>query len=100
MADNSGIFKTIAGLFKNAFKVPETLKPIPKEQILAGVKFREGLSAIEIASRIIERKKEIGELIISEVEDENFSSCSVESGGIDISKKFEAKAKLLVITQY
>ena len=60
MADNSGIFKTIAGLFKNAFKVPETLKPIPKEQILAGVKFREGLSAIEIASRIIERKKEIG----------------------------------------
>jgi hypothetical protein len=31
-----------------------------KEEILLGAQYREGLSAIDIASRIIERKKEIG----------------------------------------
>lgn len=58
--DNSGIFSTIANLFKNVFTVPTPLKPISKENILVGVKFREGLSAIDIASKIIERKKDIG----------------------------------------
>jgi hypothetical protein len=58
--DTSGIFSTIANLFKNVFTVPAPLKPINKETILAGVKFREGLSAIDIATRIIDRKKSIG----------------------------------------
>ena len=58
--DNSGIFSTIANLFKNVFITPAPLKPISKEKILTGVKFREGLSAIDIASRIIDRKKAIG----------------------------------------
>lgn len=58
------------------------------------------VTMVEVGEKKLERKKEIGELKISEVEDENFSSCSVESGGDEISKKIEAKAKLLVITQY
>ena len=57
------------------------------------------VSTIEVNGKKIERKKEIGELKITKVEDENFSTCSVSSGGIDINAKFEAKAKLLVITK-
>lgn len=61
MAGNiTGIIGTVVGLFKNVFKVPTPLQSISKEEILLGSKFREGLSAIDIASRIIERKKEIG----------------------------------------
>lgn len=51
---------TITNLFKNLFKPSTPLTPISKEQIFIGSKFREGLSAIDIASKIIERKKEIG----------------------------------------
>lgn len=57
------------------------------------------VSIMEVGGKKLERKKEIGELKISKVEDENFSICSVSSGGIDINSKFEAKAKLLVITK-
>ena len=52
--------ESIAGIFKNLFKPSTPLAPITKEEILIGTKFREGLSAIDIASKIIERKKEIG----------------------------------------
>lgn len=52
--------QSISGIIKNLFKVPSPLTPITKEEILIGTKFREGLSAIDIASRIIERKKEAG----------------------------------------
>jgi len=55
-----GIFGTIASLLKNAFKPPSKLKPIPTGLILIGTQFRNGMSAIDIASKIIERKKEIG----------------------------------------
>lgn len=57
------------------------------------------VSSIEVNGKLLERRKEIGELKITKVEDDNFSSCSVSSGGIDINAKFEAKAKLLVITK-
>ena len=57
------------------------------------------VSIIEVNGKKLERKKELGELRITKVEDENFSTCSVKSGGVDINAKFEAKAKLLVITQ-
>jgi hypothetical protein len=57
------------------------------------------VSIIEVNGKKLERKKELGELKITKVEDENFSTCSVSSGGIDINSKFEAKAKLLVITK-
>lgn len=50
----------IAQLIKRLFKVPSGVTPISKEEILLGAQFREGLSAIDIASKIIERKKEIG----------------------------------------
>jgi hypothetical protein len=61
MAENtSGIIQTVVGIFKNLFKTSTPLCPISKEEILLGSKFREGLSAIDIASKIIERKKEIG----------------------------------------
>lgn len=51
---------TVRNLFKNIFKPSTPLQPITKQEILIGAKFREGLSAIDIASKIIERKKEIG----------------------------------------
>ena len=57
------------------------------------------VSMIDVYGKKLERKKEIGELKITKVEDENFSTCSVNSGGIEINSKFEAKAKLLVITK-
>jgi len=50
------------------------------------------VSIIEVNGKKLERKKELGELKITKVEDENFSTCSVSSGGIDINSKFEAKA--------
>lgn len=53
---------------------------------------------LEVNGKTIQRKKEIGEIKITKVEDENFSVCSVGSGGMDISAKFEAKARILVIT--
>lgn len=60
MADFNFTVTTIKNIFKGLFKPPKPLKPITKEEILIGSKFREGLSAIDIASKIVERKKEIG----------------------------------------
>ena len=63
MAEDNKLMGTIgmiASLFKNAFAPPTPLKPLPPGLILYGTKFRTGLSAIDIASKIIERKKEIG----------------------------------------
>jgi hypothetical protein len=56
----AGTLVAIAAVLKRAFKVQKKLTPLNKEEILLGVQFREGLSAIDIASKIIERKKEIG----------------------------------------
>lgn len=57
------------------------------------------ISVMEVGGKKLTRKKEIGELKITKVEDENFSTCSVNSGGIDIAAKFEAKANIQVITK-
>ena len=54
-----GTIGVIAALFKNAFKPPNKLKPLPKGLILLGARNRPGISAIDVASKIIERKKEI-----------------------------------------
>ena len=54
---------------------------------------------IEVSGKKMNRKKNIGELKIEKVEDENFSICSVKNGGVEINSKFVAKAKLKVITQ-
>ena len=63
LAKGAGIVGTlvaIAAILKRAFKVQKKLIPLNKEEILIGVKFREGLSSIDLASRIIERKKALG----------------------------------------
>lgn len=57
------------------------------------------ISIMEVGGKKLTRKKEVGELKITKVEDENFSTCSVSSGGTDITTKFEAKANLQVVTK-
>jgi curli biogenesis system outer membrane secretion channel CsgG len=57
------------------------------------------ITTMEVNGKKIERKKEIGELKITKVEDENFSLCTVKEGGVEINSKFEAKSKLLVMTK-
>ena len=54
---------------------------------------------MEVNGKKLQRKKEIGELKISKVDDESFSTCSVSSGGVDINSKFEAKSKILIMTK-
>jgi curli biogenesis system outer membrane secretion channel CsgG len=53
---------------------------------------------MNVAGKKIKRKKEVGEIKIVKVEDENFSICEVRSGGADVSTKFDAKAILQVVT--
>ena len=57
------------------------------------------VTEMNVNGKKMARKKEIGELKISKVEDENFSTCTVSSGGVEISSKFESKANLQVITK-
>jgi curli biogenesis system outer membrane secretion channel CsgG len=54
---------------------------------------------IEVNGKNLERKKEIGEVRILKVEGENFSHCSVTSGGLEINARFNANAKLEAITK-
>jgi TolB-like protein len=53
---------------------------------------------VKVGNKTKSRKKEIGEVKIIKVEDEDFSICEVRSGGADVSTKFDAKAKLEVVT--
>lgn len=57
------------------------------------------VSYLEVNGKKLERKKELGELKIEKVEGENFSTCSVSSGGDNINARFQADAQLLVITK-
>jgi len=85
--DGSGSAKTvlIAGGSDFGLKKGDKLKVIE-------------LTEMEVSGKKMLRKKEVGELQITKVEDENFSICTVKAGGADINKKFEAKARLQVIT--
>jgi hypothetical protein len=56
------------------------------------------LVELEVNGKKLIRKKELGELKIIKVEDENFSICSVTSGGTEINARFEAKARLQIRT--
>ena len=64
MADkNTGIIgaiKTIIAILKGSLSSNTPLQTIPTATILAGAPFREGLSSIDIASKIIQRKKDLG----------------------------------------
>lgn len=67
----------------------------------AGVKKGGILKVVEIVpvnvnGKIIERKKEIGELKVEKVEDENFSICSVKSGGAEILTKVNNNIRIQV----
>jgi len=69
-----------------------------------GVKRGDELNVVEIvemnvAGKMVKRKKGIGRIKVSKVEDENFSICEVKEGGIEINSKFQAKAKLQVVTK-
>lgn len=69
-----------------------------------GLEKGEKLKVVEVTEMVIngkkiKRKKEIGEVKIDKIEDENFSICTVKEGGIDINLKFEAKANLQIITK-
>ncbi len=74
----AGTLVFISQLIKRLFKVPSGVTPIDKNSILIGAQFREGLSAIDIASKIIERKKEIG-----------ISTLALDSGAANIDLKME-----------
>jgi len=54
---------------------------------------------IDVSGKKMERKKEIGKLKVSKVEDENFSTCDVKSGFDEIKAKFDSKANISVVTE-
>ncbi|MFZ6024138.1 MAG: CsgG/HfaB family protein [Bacteroidota bacterium] len=52
------------------------------------------VSELLVDGKKLTRKKTIGKIIVTKVEDENFSICTVKEGGADITKKMEAGAKI------
>ncbi|HFG0566796.1 CsgG/HfaB family protein [Flavobacterium psychrophilum] len=52
------------------------------------------LTSLMVDGKKIPRKKEIGKIVVEKVEDENFSVCTVSTGGADIATKSEAGANL------
>lgn len=57
------------------------------------------VTTIEVDGKKLQRKKEIGVIKVAKIDDENFSQCTVSDGGLEIATKFDAKAKLMVITK-
>lgn len=57
------------------------------------------ITEVEINGKKLPRKKEIGQLKVSKVEDENFSICSVSDGGKEIEVRMSGNAKLQVVTK-
>lgn len=54
---------------------------------------------MQVDGKTLQRKKEIGQLEITSIEDENFSVCTVLKGGVDIAKKKAEGKKLQAIIQ-
>ena len=52
------------------------------------------LSEISVDGKNLTRKKTIGKIVVTKVEDENFSICTVKEGGAEISKKIDAGNKI------
>lgn len=52
------------------------------------------ISVLIVDGKKLTRKKTIGKLIVTKVEDENFSICTITEGGAEIAKKIEAGAKI------
>jgi curli biogenesis system outer membrane secretion channel CsgG len=57
------------------------------------------VSSVEVNGKNLERKKEVGKLKISKVEDENFSTCDIKSGAKEVKEKFDAKTNLKIQTK-
>ena len=76
----AGLIKQIGGVKKgDKFKIVE-------------------LTESELNGKKVFRKKEVGTIKVSKVEDENFSICTVDTGGAAINSKFVEKIKLQVIS--
>jgi TolB-like protein len=56
------------------------------------------LSEMEIDGRKLTRKKEIGEIVVVQVESENFSICKIKKGGALILARFNAGARLKCVS--
>ncbi|MDR1199774.1 MAG: hypothetical protein LBK94_12325 [Prevotellaceae bacterium] len=52
---------------------------------------------VEVDGKQMERNKEIGQLEVAKVEDENFSLCKIKSGEKEIRAKFESNPNLKII---
>jgi TolB-like protein len=57
------------------------------------------VTEVEVNGKKLKRKKEIGELKVSKVEDENFSVCTINSGGTEIFARFISKMNVQIITK-
>ena len=99
------IDKFVATNFPLTVSIAEVNK---KEMLIAagsdfGIQKKDKFKVVEITQRevdgkILTRKKEIGEIVVTDVEDENFSKCSIKKGDKDIASKFESGAKLKCIS--
>jgi len=56
------------------------------------------VSVMEVDGKPLTRKKQIGVIVVSAVEDENFSKCKIKDGGSTILSKFNSGAKLECIS--
>ncbi|MDR2653182.1 MAG: hypothetical protein LBC68_12885 [Prevotellaceae bacterium] len=66
--------------------------------IKKGLKFIVAESVtVEVDGKQMERNKEIGQLEVAKVEDENFSLCKIKSGEKEIRAKFESNPNLKII---
>ncbi|MBO3698236.1 hypothetical protein [Roseivirga sp. E12] len=54
---------------------------------------------VKVGNKTLERKKEIGEIRVKQVEDENFSICVIRSGGDVIKSSIDQGQTLLAITK-
>ncbi|MVT38998.1 hypothetical protein GO495_00255 [Chitinophaga oryziterrae] len=52
------------------------------------------LTELTVDGKKMTRKKTLGKIAVAKVEDENFSVCTVQEGGIEIAKKVEEGAKI------
>jgi TolB-like protein len=57
------------------------------------------LTNVSVDGKALIRQKEIGTLEVTKVEDDNFSICSVEDGGVEIGEKVGKNSSLKVVIQ-
>ncbi len=91
------------------FEITDQKKGRAKEIVITGGSSKglfvgQNLSIVEVREvtvdgKVLERKKPIGEAVITDIEDENFSKCKVRRSGAELVKeKFDSNANVFVIT--